>query len=148
MDTMISLREMMLLFLTIAGVAALVVVAIAMAKVSALASRAKQMLEENRLAIKDTVKAMPALIQDAGKAVGDTKNSIETLLPRVQTITANVESITTDGRATLGTVKEVTEVVGNGVKNTVKTIEEGMQDTADGVRLIAELIRLVISLFS
>jgi archaellum component FlaC len=148
MDTMISLREMMLLFLTIAGVAALVVVAIAMAKVSALASRAKQMLEENRLAFKDTVKAMSALIQDAGKAVGDTKNSIETLLPRVQTITANVESITTDGRATLGTVKEVTEVVGNGVKNTVKTIEEGMQDTADGVRLIAELIRLVISLFS
>lgn len=148
MKTMISLGEMMLLLLTIAGVAALVVVAIAMAKVSALASRAKQVLDENRLAIRDTVKAMPSLVQDAGKTIADTKKTMETALPQVKTISANVESITADGRAALGTVKQVTEVIGNGVKNTVHTIEEGMQETADGVRLIAELIRMVISMFS
>ena len=148
METMISLRELMLLLLTIAGVAALVVVAIAMAKVSALASRAKQVLDENRLAIRDTVKAMPPLVQDAGKTVADTRKTMETVLPRTQTIAENVDAITTDGRAALGTVKQVSEVIGNGVKNTVHTIEEGMQDTADGVKLIAELIRMVISMFS
>ena len=148
MKTMISLGEMMLLLLTIAGVAALVVAAIAMAKVSALVSRAKQVLEENRQALRDTVKAMPSLVQDAGTAVADTKKTMETVLPQVQTISGNVETITNDGRAALGTVKQVTEVIGAGVTNTVHTIEEGMQDTADGVRLIAELIRMAVSMFS
>ena len=148
MKTMISLGEMMLLLLTIAGVAALVLVAIAMAKVSALASRAKEVLDENRPAIRDTVKAMPPLVQDAGKTVADTRKALETVLPQVTTISGNVEAITTDGRETIGMVKRVADVIGNGVKNTVHTIEEGMQDTADGVRLIAELIRMVISVFS
>jgi len=148
MRTMISLGDMMLILLTIAGVAALVFVAIAMSRVSSLASRAKQVLDENRLAIRETVKAMPPLLQDAGKTVADTKETLETVLPRVKTISGNVQVITTDGRQTLDTVKRVTEVVGNGVKRTVHTIEEGMEDTADGVRLIAELIRMVVSMFS
>lgn len=148
MRTMISLGDMMLILLAIAGVAALVFVAIAMSKVSSLASRAKQVLDENRMAIRETVKAMPPLLQDAGKTVADTQKTLETVLPRTKTISANIESITTDGRQTLDTVKRVTEVVGNGVKRTVNTIEEGMQDTADGVRLIAELIRMVVSMFS
>jgi len=148
METMISLRELMLFFLTLAGVAALVLLAIALAKVSTLASRAKQILEENRAALRDTVKAMPPLVQDAGKAVADTKNTLETVLPKAQVISGNVESITADGRAALGTVKQVTQVVGDGVKNTVYTIEEGVQDTADGVKLIGELLRMIVSTFS
>ena len=148
MRTMISLGDMMLILLTIAGVAALVFVAIAMSKVSSLASRAKQVLDENRPAIRDTVKAMPSLVQDAGKSVADTKKTLETVLPQVHTIAGNAEAITNDSRQALDTVKQVTEVVGTGVKNTVHTIEEGMQDTADGVRLIAELIRMVVSMFS
>jgi|GEM_PF-6030219 len=148
MKTMISLGEMMLILLTIAGVAALVFVAIAMSKISSLASRTKQVLDENRLAIRETVKAMPGLVKETGETVADTKKTLDTVLPRTKVITANMESITTDGRETLDTVKRVTEVVGNGVKRTVHTIEEGMEETADGVRLIADMIRMVVSMFS
>ena len=107
MKTMISLGDMMLVLLTIAGVAALIFVAIAMVKVSALASRAKQVLDKTRLAVRDTLKGMPALVQDAGKSVADAKKTLDTVLPQLKTITGNMEVITTDGRETLGTVKQV-----------------------------------------
>lgn len=148
METMISLSDMMLLLLTIAGVAALVVISIAMSKVGSLAGRLKQTLDENKQAIRDTVKAMPPLIKDAGEAVANTKKTLNTVLPRCEVISGNVEAMTTDGRAAVNTVKQVSEVIGNGVRNTVNVVQEGMQETADGVRLIAELIRMVISMFS
>lgn len=148
MDTMISLREFLLLLLTIAGVAAFIFVAIAMGKVSGAAGSLKKILEDNRQGVRDAVKEIPAFFRETGEAVSATKKSIEVMMPHLQTTSENMEAVTADAKATLNTVKQVTGTIETGVKNVVNTVQDGMQDTADGVRLIAELIRLVVSMFS
>lgn len=140
METTITLKDLLQIILYVAGAGVLVYLAMFLKNLVKITGTVKDLLDENEVAINDTLKELPIIAGnaekisgDVSKITGDVNGLVEEVKPQVEKLAVTVGDV---GDTVDGLSKKV-DTVALRVSDTVVDISDTISDTAKTISINA-----------
>ena len=147
MNATITVKELLTFILYILGIGLLGYLIALVKNTNKIVSKAKNIIEENEEEINTTLKQLPDISTNANHISKDLKELLEDISPEVTGLAANANSITENLDATSEKVFNTVDIVSESISETALTIEHNVQNAADYIQLIMEIIDIVKNAF-
>ncbi|MDO5037817.1 MAG: hypothetical protein Q4E37_05905 [Tissierellia bacterium] len=138
MDATITLKDLLLILLYIAGIGALVYLALTLKNVFQLIKSINGKLKEHEVVIDDTLRKIPSLTDDAtiiasnaSKLTTDATELVEVVKPEVEKVAITVGNAS----ATVDDVVRTVDETSNKLSQTVNTVSDSLNYTAKTISL-------------
>lgn len=161
MEVTITLSDLLQIILCLAGAAALIYLALALKNIVKITGKIKDVLEENEVAINDTVKRLPSISNNVDKISTDTasitgevnglvttvKPEVEKLSGTLAKVTDTVDDLTGRVDATSLQVQNTLTDISGSISDTAKTISVNANNVIDYFYIIREVIEALRDVF-
>lgn len=147
MNATITVKELLTFILYILGIGVLGYLIALVKNTNKIVSKAKNIIEENEEEIHTTLKQLPDISTNANHISKDLKELLEDISPEVTGLAANANSITENLDTTSEKVFNTVDIVSESISETALTIEHNVQNAADYIQLIMEIIDIVKNAF-
>ncbi len=138
MTATISVSDLLHILLYIAGAAALIYLALVLKNVFQITGKIKNVLEENEVAINDTIKRVPSITNNVDKISADTAVITGEANQLVTTVKPEVERLS----KTLSRVSDTVDDVSNRVDTTSLKVQTTLADVSDSISDTAKTISI------
>lgn len=161
MEIAITLGDLLQIILCLAGVFVLLYLGLVLKNVFQITGKIKNVLEENEVAINDTVKRLPSITNnvdkistDAASITGEVNGLVTTIKPEVQKLSGTIAKVsdTVDdvtGRvdATSVQVQNTLADISGSISDTAKTISVNANNVIDYFYILREVIEALKDVF-
>ncbi len=161
MEVTITLSDLLQIILCLAGAAALIYLALALKNIVKITGKIKDVLEENEVAINDTVKRLPSISNnvdkistDTASITGEVNGLVTTIKPEVEKlsgtlakVTDTVDDLTGRVDATSLQVQNTLTDISGSISDTAKTISVNANNVIDYFYIIREVIEALRDVF-
>lgn len=161
MEVTITLSDLLQIILYLAGAAALIYLALALKNIVKITGKIKDVLEENEVAINDTVKRLPSISNnvdkistDTASITGEVNGLVTTIKPEVEKlsgtlakVTDTVDDLTGRVDATSLQVQNTLTDISGSISDTAKTISVNANNVIDYFYIIREVIEALRDVF-
>ncbi|HHU54198.1 MAG TPA: DUF948 domain-containing protein [Clostridiaceae bacterium] len=130
-EVTISLSELLSVLLYLAGIVAIVLLAVLFYRLAATFKKAKDLLDEMALPLTQTVNQLPDIIKKTDQTLADVNTITESAAKNIPGIIDKVADVTTSVGTTVETVADIT----NNVIGTVNNIFSKGKKAASGINL-------------
>ena len=161
MEVTITLSDLLQIILYLAGAAALIYLALALKNIVKITGKIKNVLEENEVAINDTVKRLPSISNnvdkistDAASITGEVNGLVTNIKPEVERLSGTIGKVTDTvddltGRvdATSLQVQNTLTDISGSISDTAKTISVNANNVIDYFYILREVIEALKDVF-
>ncbi len=161
MGATITISDLLQIILYVAGAAVLIYLALVLKNVFKITGKVKNLLEENEIAINDSVKRFPSITNnvdkistDAASISGEVDGLVTTIKPEVERLSGSISKVsdTVDnltGRVdeTSLRVRDTVDDISGTISDTAKTISVNANNVIDYFYILREVIDALRDVF-